>query len=295
MISVKLKRVTDAMIQSPSTSRILPPLSRSFHITSSLNETYKSRQARAVKKKNLQKRQESKQSETSARPDAVLGHSRNPEGEKLWQQSDLCKILLTPAKILESQTREVHSVSGTIPLPEHLNFGIKSPEEELVFRALPEVVSQQTFFQTTKAQYDAENPRHAHALEEAEAKATIGAIHLARIADLRNASAAGIAAENRRRCVEAFSLPDKPNDTGRSEVQAAIWTAEIRNLASHLKTNTHDIHNRRSLRRLVHKRAKILRYLRKTDPARYQAILPRLGLEAKAVEGELLVYGPSSK
>lgn len=167
-------------------------------------------------------------------------------------------------------------MSSTIPLPEHLNFGIKSPEEELVFRALPEVVSQQTFFQTTNEQYDANNPRHAHALLEAEAKAMISTIHLARIADLRNASAAGIAAENRRRCVEAFSPPNKPNDTGRSEVQgrlislwsvlrsstnrtsaAAILTAEIRNLASHLKKNTHDIHNRRSLRMLVHKRAKV--------------------------------------
>lgn len=208
-----------AVIQSSSTSRILPSLSRSFHITSPLNETYKSRQARAVKKKNLQKRQDTKQSATSVRPDAVLGHSRTPEGEKLWEQSDLRKILLTPSKILEAQTRDIHSVSGSIPLPEYLNFGIQSPEEDLVFRALPEVSSQQSFFQATKAQYDPANPAHAHALEEAEASATISAIHLSRLTDLRNASAAGIAAENRRRCIEAFSLPGKPNDTGRSEVQ----------------------------------------------------------------------------
>ena len=34
---------------------------------------------------------------------------------------------------------------------------------------------------------------------------------LARVVDLRNASAAGIAFENRRRAVKAFSEPGKPN------------------------------------------------------------------------------------
>ena len=45
---------------------------------------------------------------------------------------------------------------------------------------------------------------------------------VAKLVDLRNANAAGIAFENRRRVVEAFSEPGKPGDTGRTEVQGAF-------------------------------------------------------------------------
>jgi small subunit ribosomal protein S15 len=51
---------------------------------------------------------------------------------------------------------------------------------------------------------------------------------LAKVVDLRNANAAGIAFENRRRVVETFSEPGKPNDSGRTEVQGALswlWSA----------------------------------------------------------------------
>ncbi|QRV80351.1 ribosomal protein S15 [Ceratobasidium sp. AG-Ba] len=229
------------------------------------------------------------QSSHTDRADPVLGHSKTSDGQKLWSESDLCNILLTPEKLLQAQPRQISTESGSLPIPQHLNFGIKSQEEELIFQTLPDVASQQAFFAAEKAQFDPASERHVQVSQSFEAKAKINAVHLSRLADLRNASAAGIAAENRRRCVEAFSPPDKPNDTGRSEVQAAILTAQIRGLHSHLQQHTHDIHNRRSLRILVHKRAKILRYLKRTAPDRYIAVLPRLGLEAKAVEGELIV------
>lgn len=41
----------------------------------------------------------------------------------------------------------------------------------------------------------------------------------AKVLDLRNANAAGIAYENRRRIIHAFSGPENPFDTGRAEVQ----------------------------------------------------------------------------
>jgi hypothetical protein len=44
---------------------------------------------------------------------------------------------------------------------------------------------------------------------------------MAALVDLRNADAAWIAFENRRRVIEAFSEPVKPDDTGRTEVQGA--------------------------------------------------------------------------
>ncbi|KAG9013141.1 hypothetical protein FRB94_003581 [Tulasnella sp. JGI-2019a] len=117
---------------------------------------------------------------------------------------------------------------------------------------------------------------------------------LMKIIDLRNASAGGIAYENRRRIVEAFSSPAegrKGPDTGRPEVQAALLTAQIRNLWNHLlgKQHRHDIHSRRSLQLLVHQRARILKYLRRVDPIRYEMVLPEIGVEKGAVEGEIIV------
>ena len=136
---------------------------------------------------------------------------------------------------------------------------------------------------------------------------------LAKVVDLRNANAAGVAFENRRRVVEAFSEPGKPNDTGRTEVQgtlrcptlsfnrsnalvlscicflAALLTLQIRNVRNHLREFKRDISNRRSLRRLVHQRAELLKYLKRTDRNRYERVLIRLGFKPRAVEGELVV------
>ncbi len=63
----------------------------------------------------------------------------------------------------------------------------------------------------------------------------------------------------------------------------------IRNVWEHINKFKHDIAGRRSLRTLVHKRAKILRYLKRKDRDRYDAVLERLGLEPKSVEGELVI------
>ncbi|KAI0299884.1 hypothetical protein BC826DRAFT_993928 [Russula brevipes] len=112
---------------------------------------------------------------------------------------------------------------------------------------------------------------------------------LGRVVDLRNASAAGIAFEDRRRIIAAFSGPGRVNDTGRTEVQAALLTLQIRNVWKHLSEFKRDLASRRSLRRLVHQRAKILKYLKRTDRDRYDIALERLGLEPGAVEGELVV------
>ena len=45
------------------------------------------------------------------------------------------------------------------------------------------------------------------------------------------------------------------------------------------------------MRHMVHQRAKILRYLKSRDPIHYQKFLPRIGVEARGVEGEIVVPG----
>ncbi len=67
-------------------------------------------------------------------------------------------------------------------------------------------------------------------------------------------------------------------DTGSPEVQVAILTERILNLTEHFKGHAKDNHSRRGLLMLVNKRRSLLDYLRKTDGARYQAVISKLGL-----------------
>ncbi len=67
-------------------------------------------------------------------------------------------------------------------------------------------------------------------------------------------------------------------DTGSPEVQAALLTEQIKNLTTHLKEHTHDVHSRRGLLSMVNKRRRLLQYLLKKDTERYQVVIEKLGL-----------------
>jgi small subunit ribosomal protein S15 len=69
-----------------------------------------------------------------------------------------------------------------------------------------------------------------------------------------------------------------PTDTGSPEVQVALLTEQIRQLTEHLRIHKHDHHSRRGLMKMVGQRQRLLRYLRRIDPARYQTLIGRLGL-----------------
>jgi small subunit ribosomal protein S15 len=68
------------------------------------------------------------------------------------------------------------------------------------------------------------------------------------------------------------------HDTGSPEVQVALLTERITQLTEHLKTNIKDHSSRRGLLRMVGRRNNLLKYLQKTDFARYQKIIQRLEL-----------------
>ena len=70
----------------------------------------------------------------------------------------------------------------------------------------------------------------------------------------------------------------KSGDTGSPEVQVALLTEQIKNLASHLKEHTHDIHSRRGLLSMVNKRRRLLQYLVKKEEDRYKVVIEKLGL-----------------
>lgn len=68
------------------------------------------------------------------------------------------------------------------------------------------------------------------------------------------------------------------NDTGSPEVQVAILSERIANLTEHFKTHAKDNHSRRGLLMLINKRRSLLDYLKRTDEARYAALISKLGL-----------------
>jgi small subunit ribosomal protein S15 len=67
-------------------------------------------------------------------------------------------------------------------------------------------------------------------------------------------------------------------DTGSPEVQVALLSERIANLTEHFKTHVKDNHSRRGLLKLVSQRRSLLDYIEKTDAARYQKLIDRLGL-----------------
>jgi len=141
---------------------------------------------------------------------------------------------------------------------------------------------------------------------------------IARIVSLKTGNSKDRTRSNIQRCIRAFGrhntdsvLQPKPGavpagsaagtqnlsgkerggpDTGSSEVQIAILTAKIRVLANFLETRGKpDKVNKRNLRLLVHRRQKLLRYLRKKERggSRWTNLIEKLGLTEGTWKGEI--------
>jgi ribosomal protein S15 len=137
---------------------------------------------------------------------------------------------------------------------------------------------------------------------------------MAAIASLDNASGKDRLRVNVQRCIEEFGrhntdavLPPKPPslqratselqgftiparagpDTGSSEVQVGILTAKINVLVENLSKK--DKHNKRNLRLLVHRRQKLLAYLRRKERGgpRWQHLVEKLGINDAMWQGEI--------
>ena len=91
-------------------------------------------------------------------------------------------------------------------------------------------------------------------------------------------------------------------DTGSCEVQIAILTTEVEELIGHLKQHPKDHSSRRGLLRKVSARRRLMRFLKKENPASYEELVKKLKIkqprlivkpgeksksEAKAAEEEL--------
>lgn len=71
---------------------------------------------------------------------------------------------------------------------------------------------------------------------------------------------------------------ENAKDTGNVKVQVALLTKRINHLSEHLKANSKDNDNRRSLLTMVGKRRKLLRYMQNTDLEGYRQLIKKLEL-----------------
>jgi small subunit ribosomal protein S15 len=82
--------------------------------------------------------------------------------------------------------------------------------------------------------------------------------------------------EEKQQIIKDFAR--KEGDSGSPEVQIALLTARIKQVAIHLRENKGDVHNRRGLVMMVSKRNRLLRYLSKKDHGAYLELIQKLGL-----------------
>ena len=81
----------------------------------------------------------------------------------------------------------------------------------------------------------------------------------------------------KEKVIKEVAIHDK--DTGSPEVQIAILTKRIDELANHLKKNLKDKHSRRGLLQMVADRRTHLKYLEGSDKKRHAAVVKKLGLK----------------
>ena len=82
--------------------------------------------------------------------------------------------------------------------------------------------------------------------------------------------------KNKKQLINEVRLHDA--DVGSSEVQVSLLTDRIHMLSTHLQSSPKDVGSRRGLVSLVAKRRKLLNYLRRVKPDKYQNLIERLGL-----------------
>ncbi len=85
-----------------------------------------------------------------------------------------------------------------------------------------------------------------------------------------------ITKEKKSEIVSQFGASAK--DSGKTEVQVAILSEDIKQLTGHLQSNPKDHHGKRGLYKKVGKRKKLLKYLQAVDVERYRKVIETLGL-----------------
>lgn len=83
--------------------------------------------------------------------------------------------------------------------------------------------------------------------------------------------------EKKKKIIKKYQTHE--GDTGSTEVQIAILSTEIDELADHLKLHHKDHSSRRGLLRKVGERRRLLRYLQKESAKSYEELVKKLKLK----------------
>ena len=222
----------------------------------------------------------------------------------------------TSTKNRLSQSPDPSATGPQTQKSEHLNFFLTKPEldsgvQRSQWLSTPPEIAQK---QASPHDYTSDtSPEQRLAYQKAEQETASEALR--RISSLSLGSSSDRLRLNKQRCIIDFGrhntdsslaprpssivpspvsqLPKTPRvgpDTGSSEVQIAILTAKIRTLADFLGTRGRmDKANKRNLRLLVHRRQKLLQYLRKKERGgpRFQNVVNTLGLTEGTWRGEI--------
>ncbi|KAI9728867.1 MAG: hypothetical protein M1834_007124 [Cirrosporium novae-zelandiae] len=194
--------------------------------------------------------------------------------------------------------------------------GDQQPEDPNYFLTPTELASSISYSGHLTTPVSSEDPHHAQLQARKHAEDHKNALTaLERITALANGSSQDRTRVNIQHCISTFgrhatdaflrpkpasripqspdTLPPAPRagpDTGSPEVQAAILTAKIRLVANHMDANgRNDKVNKRNLRLLVHRRQKLLAYLRRKERGgpRWQHLVETLGLTEGTWKGEI--------
>ncbi len=82
--------------------------------------------------------------------------------------------------------------------------------------------------------------------------------------------------ETKTKIIGEYKTHDK--DSGSSQVQVAVLTADILELTEHSKKHPKDFSSKRGLLAMVNRRRKLLTYIKRKSVSAYQEIIKRLGL-----------------
>ena len=157
-----------------------------------------------------------------------------------WATCDLAQVLVRPEELAPDAPSQpvalpaapatataTATATDAVHVPPSLAFGIREREKRMLFEHLPLLAADMDTRREMNALLSV-NVEDMAAHHETELAAGVAQANvLAKVVNLRNANAAGIAFENRRRVIAAFSEPGLPNDMGRTEVQGAFVCSSL--------------------------------------------------------------------
>lgn len=85
-----------------------------------------------------------------------------------------------------------------------------------------------------------------------------------------------ISKERKNEIIKEYATHE--GDSGSTQVQVAVLTADINELNEHIRVHKHDYHSQRGLMKKIGHRRNLLAYLRRTDVQAYRELIKRLGL-----------------